>query len=211
MNIQALSTFSICLCLSFMFRLSSKSLKISFSVLDVSSYVIRLKQFSSRQIPSQHTHLKKKSVLGKTEKKLCHRGKEWTQPAERRREKMFKVTFIAVTYLSFQPNQNVFLGHFPRLHSWIRENLGVPGEPAGGQYPRKDSSWAWRELGLGVMRASERALVLRWHFLFCFVGTPTHQEERRMKSWYIGVQSLNWGGGMQKDNHKSKARVLCTA
>lgn len=43
-----LNLFNMSFCLSFMSRLSSKSLRISLSVLDMSSYVIRLEQFPHR-------------------------------------------------------------------------------------------------------------------------------------------------------------------
>lgn len=103
-----------------------------------------------------------------------------------------------VLVLQLQPNQKAFLGHLPRLHSWIKENLGVLGEPGWGQHqsrtaPRhKERVWPWGDEGLRKSFGFE----VTSSVLFCWFSPPphTHQEERRMEKWHLWVQSFSWGG-----------------
>lgn len=169
-----------------MSRLSSKSLRISLSVLDMPAYVVRLEQFPQRQTSSQHTHQRKINSWQNWTGFML-RVKVFTRPTGRQGEKMFKVTFncshVSRFYrvISQQPNQKSFLGHFPGLHSWIRENLGVLGEPGGGQYQSRTAPGHEESLALGWWGPQKELWFLRWHPLFCFAGShpPTHTPRRK--------------------------------
>lgn len=129
------------------------------------------------------------------------RGKVLTRSTGRQGEKMFKVTFSCshapcALVLQLQPNQKAFLGHLPGLHSWIREHLGVTGEPGGGQYRSRTAHRHDESLALGWWGPQKELWF--WGDIFCFVllvltPPPPHQEERRMERWHVRVQSFSWG------------------
>lgn len=198
-------------------RLSSKSLRISLSVLDMPAYVVRLEQFPQRQTSSQHTHQRKINSWQNWTGFML-RVKVLTRPTGRQGEKMFKVTFncshVSRFYrvISQQPNQKSFLGHFPGLHSWIRENLGVLGEPGEGQYQSRTAPGHEESLALGWWGPQKELWF--WGDILCFVLLvliPPHTHTKKKGEWKDGTYGYRVSvGAVQKDCHKFKASVFCT-
>lgn len=212
MNIQAFSTFSICpLLLVYVPAFFQVFENISFSSCHV--FLCRKAWAISSQADTLTTHSPKKDqFLAKL--KRDHVKKQSTDSANRktRRENVQGDLQLQprVLVLQLQPNQKAFLEHLPRLHSWIWENLGVTGEPGGGQYQSRTVHGHEENLALGLW-GPQRELWF-WGDIFCFVlldlfPPPTKKKGEWKDATYGYRVSV---GVVQKDCHKFKANVFCT-
>lgn len=189
--------FQYAFCLSFMFRLSSKSLKISFPVLDMSFYVVRLEQFPYRQTPSQHSHQTKFQSWQNWKEIMI------TAATGRQGEKMFKVALHPGHIPQFYRVQTLQLKLecFSRTPSQTLSQAPQWNQREPGCH-RKASTWTIPQLTcmkrvwpLGDQGLRKRTLVLRW---------PWRKENGKLYFW---VQSFNWG------RHKriaTNSRPMCS-